>query len=138
MLNHKQKEILKIQLKNNIILEFNDTNKTEQINLSKKYLFKRCCNILENDPACNEPEKTIIVAIIYSLLIEKYFNISFYDSLNNDLLLAHNSKFFKSYTKNKKIYKNIIKHYGKSNILSLNSNAIKTITEYFKKEFSLI
>jgi len=114
---------------------YTDTNKTINITKRKKSLINNIIKTIDNNPECNEPEKTYTVAIIYSLLIEKHFDISFYDTINNPILLTFNAKFYKHYEKDKKTYRAIIKYYGKANILKIESPTIKIISEYFYEEF---
>lgn len=91
--------------------------------------FTRCQFILQY------PAKSYAVAIIYSKLLEDYFNIPFLESLNDPELLYNNDHFFVPYIEAHQIYDEVL------NKISLNFNInlpqiTKTI-EYFKKEFYL-
>ena len=134
-MNKLQIKLLKCQIQYNIKLEhLTDINK--DIVYRKKTTHHELIDYIQSNPELIQPLKSYAVAIIYSLLIEKYFNISFYDSINNDMLLFNNDKFFTPYYKNKKLYKKTIDYLGKKSILSLQSNTVKSISEYFFKEFN--
>ena len=135
MLSFKQKEILKKQIQYNIL---NHSNLSDLNIIQKKCQFKNhsieVIKMLQNSPQFIYPIKSYCIAIVYSLLLEQHFKISFYDSINNcNLLLL--DQYFISYAKNKKVYKNVIRYFGKNNILNINSLTISIITEYFNKEF---
>lgn len=136
MLSIKQKKLLNNQIKFNLNkANYTDTNK--EITYNKKVTSKNVIEYLTNDPLLTFPLKSFAIAIIYGLLIEKYFKISLYDSLNNKLLLFNNDKFFIPYYKNKKVYKQTISYFGKNNILSINSNTVNVISTYWYKEFNI-
>lgn len=85
------------------------------------------------------PSKSYSVAIIYGILIEKYFNVPFFDSIDDDFLFVGTDMFFKPYSKSKYIYDEIIKNVfdTKLEIKSLNVKLpqINTTINYFKQEF---
>jgi len=76
------------------------------------------------------PAKSYFVAIIYAKCLEKYFNESFYDSLN-DIELLPDDKYFIPYGEDKETYDNIL--ITINNIWNYDS-VTKTVN-YFKKEF---
>lgn len=76
------------------------------------------------------PAKSYFVAIIYAKCLEKYFNIDFYESLNDKELLPDDC-YFTIYNDSKDIYDNVIENIG--DIWQYNS--INKTVEYFKKEF---
>lgn len=137
-MNKLQKELLKKQLANNLAMDFGDTNITESINEDKETLPSRIVKMLNSNPACVEPEKTYIVAIIYSLLLEKYFGLPFLSSLNNKTLLLHNGRrFFKTYLEDSETYDKVFKQVKLTSLLEQDTNTIKTIKNYFYKEFNI-
>lgn len=76
------------------------------------------------------PAKSYFVAIVYAKCMEKYFNVNFYDALNDNELLP-DDKFFIPYYKDKLTYDKIIANIG--NIWQYDS--INKTVGYFKKEF---
>lgn len=85
------------------------------------------------------PAKSYSVAIIYSILIEKYFNVPFFDSINDDFLFVGTDMFFKPYSESKHIYDEIIKNAFDNrleiNALNVNLPQINTTINYFNQEF---
>lgn len=78
------------------------------------------------------PAKSIFVGIIYAKCMEKYFNINFYDALNDKELLPDDPYFNKYlYSNYKGLYDYILKEIG--SIWKYKS--IKKTVNYFKKEF---
>lgn len=86
------------------------------------------------------PAKSYAVAIIYSLLIEKYFSTPFYDSLSDENLFWNSDKYFVSYQHAKHIYDKVLitlkkdRHFDVENIPLEN---VKKTIEFFKQEFGL-
>lgn len=135
-LSKQQIKIFKKQLQYNFdSSNYTDTNKSFA---TSKISAKALIEYLRTEPLLIYPLKSYAVAIIYSLLLEQEYNIGFWDSISNPLLLCNNDIFYIPYNQNKKIYKTTIDFYGKENILSINSNTIKIISSYFYEEFSKI
>lgn len=78
------------------------------------------------------PAKTIFVAIIYAKCLEQYFDVPFYESLD-DIELLFDDKYFNKYTYSqfKKGYDYIL---GALTDI-LNYPAAQKTIDYFKKEF---
>ena len=84
------------------------------------------------------PAKSYAVAIIYSLLLQKYFSVPFFESLDDDNLLYGTDKYFVPYHKSKKIYDHVLYNLlnlNKHNILDESIPQIQATIQYFKKEF---
>ena len=76
------------------------------------------------------PAKSYFVAIIYAKCLEQWFNIPFYEALNDNDLLP-DDKWFVTYENDKETYDKII--YSINDIW--NYESINKTVEYFKKEF---
>lgn len=76
------------------------------------------------------PAKSYFVAIVYAKCLEKYFDIDFYESLNDKELLPDDC-YFTIYNDSKDIYDNVIENIG--DIWQYKS--INKTVNYFKKEF---
>ena len=109
---------------------WDDINLPYTINLNN--IDKQVIDFFENGSELIYPAKSFFVAIIYAKCLEKYFNINFYDSLNDNELLPDDI-FFQIYNENKIIYDNILNNI--SNIWEYKS--IDKTVDYFKKEFLL-
>lgn len=109
---------------------WDDINLPYTINLNN--IDKQVIDFFENGSELIYPAKSFFVAIIYAKCLEKYFNINFYDSLNDKELLPDDI-FFQIYNENKIIYDNILNNI--SNIWEYKS--IDKTVDYFKKEFLL-
>ena len=134
MLVRIQKQLLKAQLEYNFLKESHLTDlNIIQIKCDKNFS-EEVIKMLLTKPSFMYPIKSFCVSIIYSLLIEKHFGVSFYDSINNPFLLVRD-KFFIRYDQNKKVYKKVIMYFGKNNILNLDSETVNTIKTYFFEEF---
>ena len=86
------------------------------------------------------PAKSYSVAIIYSYLINKYFNEEFYSSLNDENLFCNNDKFFVPYHENKKIYDTIIEKIGLfsgSFCLNMKIEQVCKTVRFFEEEFGI-
>lgn len=90
------------------------------------------------------PAKSFAVAVIYSKLLEKYFNENFMISLSDTDLFSGNDKFFTPYGQNDRvcqIYDDVILFISANNLWDFESstiiNVLKTV-EFFKKEFLLM
>lgn len=76
------------------------------------------------------PAKSYFVAIVYAKCIEKWFNIPFYDSLDDTELLP-DDKWFVRYSNDKVTYDDIL-----CNIREIwEYSSINKTVDYFKKEF---
>ena len=76
------------------------------------------------------PAKSYFVAIVYSMCLQKYFGVDFYQSLDDRELLP-DDKYFVPYSQDKDSYNYILDRI--TNIWEY-SSIYKTL-EYFKKEF---
>lgn len=107
---------------------WDDINLPYTINLNN--IDKQVIDFFENGSELIYPAKSFFVAIIYAKCLEKYFNINFYDSLN-DMDLLPDDKFFIPYYQDKPTYDKIIENIG--NIWQYDS--INKTVDYFRKEF---
>lgn len=80
------------------------------------------------------PSKSFAVAIIYSQLIEDYFNVPFFTSLNDPNLFMDDSVYFSSYSEQKNIYDEVLKSIDRKNI-NYSLTQTKETLKYFKQEF---
>lgn len=85
------------------------------------------------------PSKSYAVAIIYSYLLEKYFNEKFFLSLNDPDLFCGNDRYFHTYNQNQHVYDRILKEIGFFDNFKLNLELpqIRKTVDYFHIEFSL-
>lgn len=113
--------------KENIIYKENATDE-EIISDIVDYFTKGC-------PVLIYPAKSYCVAIIYSFLIQKYFNIDFYEALNDKNLLYNNDKYFLNYSEGKEIYDIALKHIEIQKIEENPFEQVKETVRYFEKEF---
>jgi hypothetical protein len=86
------------------------------------------------------PSKSYSVSIIYAHLINNFFKVDFYESLNDPSLFCFNDKFFRTYQDDPLIYDAIIAGSGvleDSFTLDLNLLQVAKTVEYFKEEFGV-
>lgn len=124
---------MKIDLKNKRQLSYL-INEWDDINLPYTFDYnnidEQVIDFFKNGSKLIYPAKSYFVAIIYAKCLEKYFQIDFYESLN-DIDLLPDDCYFSTYNQNKDIYDNIIENI--EDIWQYDS-IMKTVT-YFKKEF---
>lgn len=103
----------------------------EIVEESDKELISRILRFFYEGSELIYPAKSYFVAIVYAKMLEQYFNISFYEALNQDDLLV-DDRFYCPYRFRKKIYDEVLQELPKD-FLTLESTK-KTIA-YFKEEF---
>lgn len=103
----------------------------EIVEESDKELVSRILRFFYEGSEFIYPAKSYFVAIVYAKMLEQYFNISFYEALNQDDLLV-DDRFYCPYRFRKEIYDEVLQELPKD-FLTLESTK-KTIT-YFKEEF---
>tara|TARA_R110002072_G_scaffold64203_5_gene159721 strand:- start:61343 stop:61777 length:435 start_codon:yes stop_codon:yes gene_type:complete len=84
------------------------------------------------------PAKAYCVALVYSSLLEKYFNIPFYESLNDPQLFQGTMKDFEAYQCRKNIYDQVIAELKHRNLFSFEKNQldqVKATVSSFHLEF---
>jgi hypothetical protein len=107
---------------------WDDVNLPHKINYDN--ISEQVINFFNTESQLIYPAKSYFVAIVYAKCIEKWFNIPFYDSLN-DIELLPDDKWFVPYYKDKKTYDEII-----CNINEIwEYSSINKTVDYFKKEF---
>lgn len=82
------------------------------------------------------PAKAYAVAIIYAKLLEKYFAIPFYDSLNDEDLFYGTMKEFVPYQKQKKVYDGILEQVRLDVLETSPYEQVQASIESFHLEFS--
>lgn len=109
-------------------------NNWDDVNLPYTYDYTnidtQVINFFKNGSELVYPAKSYFVAIVYAKCFEKFFNIDFYEALNDKDLLP-DDYYFSLYNENKDLYDKIIENIG--DIWQYDS-IIKTVN-YFKKEF---
>lgn len=109
-------------------------NNWDDVNLPYTYDYTnidtQVINFFKNGSELIYPAKSYFVAIVYAKCFEKFFNIDFYEALNDKDLLP-DDYYFSLYNENKDLYDKIIENIG--DIWQYDS-IIKTVN-YFKKEF---
>lgn len=125
-----RKEILERRKLSYLINEWDDIN----LNYTETWsnIIDQVICFFQTESQLIYPAKSYFVAIVYAKCMEKYFNINFYDALNDNELLP-DDKFFIPYYKDKLTYDKIIANIG--NIWQYDS--INKTVNYFKKEFLL-
>ena len=103
----------------------------EVIEESDKKLVSRILRFFYEGSKLVYPAKSYFVAIVYAKMLERYFDISFYEALDQDDLLIDDS-FYCPYRFRKEIYDKVLQELPKD-FLTLKSTK-KTIA-YFKEEF---
>ena len=103
----------------------------EIVEESDKELVSRILRFFYEGSELIYPAKSYFVAIVYAKMLEQYFNISFYEALNQDDLLV-DDRFYCPYRFRKEIYDEVLQELPKD-FLTLESTK-KTIV-YFKEEF---
>ena len=103
----------------------------EIVEESNKELVSRILRFFYEGSELIYPAKSYFVAIVYAKMLEQYFNISFYEALNQDDLLV-DDRFYCPYRFRKEIYDEVLQELPKD-FLTLESTK-KTIA-YFKEEF---
>lgn len=103
----------------------------EIVEESGKELVSRILRFFYEGSELIYPAKSYFVAIVYAKMLEQYFNISFYEALNQDDLLV-DDRFYCPYRFRKEIYDEVLQELPKD-FLTLESTK-KTIA-YFKEEF---
>lgn len=103
----------------------------EIVEESDKELVSRILRFFYEGSELIYPAKSYFVAIVYAKMLEQYFNISFYEALNQDDLLV-DDRFYCPYRFRKEIYDEVLQELPKD-FLTLESTK-KTIA-YFKEEF---
>ena len=98
--------------------------------MSDDEIIQEVLNMFKNGCTYIEPAMSYFVAIIYAILMQKYYNISIYESLNNRNLLF-SDRFFKLYDEKKYVYDTILKNIG--SIFFYDS--YKPFEKIFKREF---
>ena len=96
-----------------------------------------CLSYLTQEVITIFPAKSYIVAVIYSLLIEKYFQTPWRDSLNENLFLG-TDRFYIPYKKSPNLYESIVKSIMDQNLAGFEMNEliqVKKTVSYFRQEF---
>ncbi len=92
-----------------------------------------------NNDLLSFPAKSYAVALIYSFLLEKYFDVSFLEALSDPDLLHGNDKFFKPFNEDtRSLYENVITYLKENNLTDFEQSKSKSVlktVDYFKKEF---
>lgn len=124
-----KKELKDIRKTAYFMNQWDDLNLEYTIN--NKNISKQVIAFFNTESQLIYPAKSYFVAIVYAKCLEKYFKIDFFEALNDEELLP-DDKYFKPYSKSKKIYNKILKNIDE-NIFNYKA-CVKTIN-YFKKEF---
>lgn len=86
------------------------------------------------------PAKSYAVAIVYALLLHKYFGVDVRVALADPLLLYGNDKFFVPYNQNAKAYDDIMLALARLELLDIEATSVPQVAEtvsYFMSEFML-
>ena len=102
-----------------------------EIKMNNKQLVDTVVDFFNNESKLIYPAKTYFVAIVYAKMLEKYFNIPFYEGLSQDDLLIED-KWFIPYKKSQDTYDAIIKQIPED-FLTLKST--RKTRQYFSEEF---
>ncbi len=103
-----------------------------------KDIISYCVHYFEKDIEPIFPAKSYAVAIIYSRLLEKYFDSDFYTNLDDFDLFLKTDKYFVPYSQNKAVYDEIIEILTEKNKWDFESSSIEQVAKtvnYFSKEF---
>lgn len=99
--------------------------------IDDEHLVETIVNFFETESQLIYPAKSYFVAIVYAKMLERYFDIPFYEALNTEDLLV-DDKFFKKYEDAKYIYDRILNRIPE-NFLELPST--EKTRKYFLQEF---
>ena len=102
-----------------------------EIKMSNKQLVDTVVDFFNNGSKLIYPAKAYFVAIVYAKMLEKHFNIPFYEGLSQDALLIED-KWFIPHKKSQDTYDAIIKQIPED-FLTLKST--KKTRQYFSEEF---
>lgn len=102
-----------------------------EIKMNNKQLVDTVVDFFNNGSKLIYPAKAYFVAIVYAKMLEKHFNIPFYEGLSQDDLLIED-KWFIPYKKSQDTYDAIIKQIPE-NFLTLKST--EKTRQYFSEEF---
>lgn len=111
-----------------LINVWDDTNLPYTVNYDN--VAQQVISFFKSESQLIYPAKSYFVAIVYAKCMQKYFNVDFYQALNDKDLLP-DDKFFIPYHKDKLTYDKIIENI--QNIWQYDS--INKTVNYFKKEF---
>ena len=98
--------------------------------IDNKNIIDQVINFFKTESELIYPAKSYFVAIVYAKCMEKYFNVPFYEALDDKELLFDDF-YFKPYSESKEVYDKIIENIG--DIWYYRS--IDKTVDYFKKEF---
>lgn len=104
----------------------------KQYNENYNNVVQQVISFFENKSLLIYPAKSYFVAIIYAKCMQYYFNVNFYDALDDDELLIYD-KYFVKYSLSKCIYDSILQKININTILDCES--AQTTINYFKNEF---
>ncbi len=130
------------EIYNKIYTEFDDDIKGKPIveEFEESSIIARALSYLTvEDENWYYPGKAYSVAIIYALLLKKYFDEDFYLALSDPNLLYGLDPYFKPYPESKNIYDKIIEQIPKNLLENTEKHSwnMKKTIEYFEKEFLL-
>lgn len=95
------------------------------------------CYLTSETQSLEFPGKSYAVAILYALLIEKYFAVPFFESLDDPDLFVGTDRYFVPYSQSKEIYDQILSRTGLDLSMFENLPQVQKTIDYFLKEFSV-